>query len=41
MQGKRTPLHYAAYRGNSETANILIEAGASLDPIDKVSISII
>ena len=41
MKDKNTPLHLAAYRGYSETIHRLIKAGASLDHIDKVSISII
>ena len=33
----RTPLHDALHNGKSEVATLLINSGANLDTIDKVS----
>ena len=41
MQDKNTPLHNAAYLGKNLITDILIKAGATLNAINKVSISII
>ena len=40
MQNNDTPLHLAAFKGYSDTVHTLIKVGASLDAINKVSISI-
>ena len=37
-QGGRTPLHYAAYNGLTETASLLISNGADVHSKDNVSI---
>ena len=37
FQDKRTPLHYAAFNGMTEVATLLINSGANLNAVDKVS----
>ena len=41
MQDNDTALHYAAFYGHNEIANALLKAGARVDAINNVSISII
>ena len=41
MQDNDTALHYAAFYGHNEIANVLLKAGARVDAINNVSISII
>jgi hypothetical protein len=36
-QDTRTPLHFAAHRGHSAVASVLLAAGAAVDPQDTVS----
>ena len=36
-QDGRTPLHYAASYGDSATAEMLLDRGASIDAVDEVS----
>ena len=37
LQGNKTPLHYASERGDQSIVHALIDEGASVDCIDKVS----
>ena len=37
LQGGRTPLHFSAYYGHGEVVDTLVNAGATVDVIDKVS----
>ena len=37
LQDGDTPLHLAAYYGHGEVVDILVNAGATVDVIDKVS----
>ena len=39
-QGGRTPLHEACYGGRVETARVLLESGADINAVDKVSLSL-
>ena len=41
LQENNTPLHFAAYNGCFDVADVLIKSGALLDVIDKVSVFII
>ena len=37
LQDNKTPLHYAAERGDSSIVQVLIDKGAGVDCVDKVS----
>ena len=41
LQGNNTPLHWAAYFGYFDVADVLIKSGALLDAINNVSVFII
>ena len=41
LQANYTPLHYAAYKGHFDVADVLIKSGALLDAINNVSVFII
>ena len=41
LQANDTPLHWAAYKGNFDVADVLIKSGALLDAINNVSVFII
>ena len=41
LQGNDTPLHWAAYYGYFDVADVLIKSGALLDAINNVSVFII
>ena len=37
IQNNHTPLHLAAFNGHADVGNILINAGAHIDALNKVS----
>ena len=37
LQDNKTPLHYAAEGGNESVVQVLLDKGASVDHVDKVS----
>ena len=41
LQANDTPLHWAAYEGHFDVADVLIKSGALLDAINNVSVFII
>lgn len=41
MQDNDTALHYAAFEGHNDIANVLLKAGARVDAINSVGISFI
>ena len=36
FQDQWTPLHYAAWKGQTETCGLLVKCGAAVDALDKV-----
>ena len=40
MQNGNTPLHDAAFNGNTEVVQLLIQTGANLDAVNKVPVYI-